>query len=185
MKEFIKSKRADPTRPPRETAEPGDILLFAGAKGLNLLIAWFGGTPYFHSAIYSGNDEIVEARPSGVARRSLTQKYGSHCIAVLPAPGGREIGCKALAWAETQVGAPYDPVDLVVIVLERIFRKLQINYTTKNKYSCGELVARAWVEAGHPLLPGRDPDDTQPADIAKLLPDGAKPHVWVSGEVCR
>ena len=185
MKEWIKSSQAPPIQPPRETAEPGDILLFAGAKGINLLIAWFGGTPYFHAAIYAGDDEIVEARPSGVARRNLTTKYGSHCIAVLPAPGGRDCGRKALAWAQTQIGAPYDPIDLLVIFLERVFRKWQINYTTKNKYSCGEFVARAWIEAGNPLLPQRDPDDTQPADIAKLLPDGVKPHVWSSGAACR
>jgi uncharacterized protein YycO len=163
---------------PRSLAKPGDILLFAGARGINRLIAWFGRTPYFHVAIYAGDDVIVEQRPSGVARRSLRENYGSHCIALLPAPGGRDDGLRALDWASAQIGAPYDPGDYVVIILEHIFRHLELNYAIRGRYTCGEFVALAWVRTGCVIFPGQDPASVEPADFAKLLPKGTRPKSW-------
>lgn len=152
----------------------GDILLFAHATGMNRLITFFTRSRYYHVAIYAGNAHVVEARPQGVTCRDLRGPLGTHYCAVLPAPGGK--GAEALAWARQQVGAGYDRADVLVIILEHIFRRLHLNYAPPGKFSCGEFVALAYQHAGVELFPGRDPHGTDPADYAPLLPPGAEPR---------
>lgn len=153
----------------------GDILLFADAHGVNKLITAITRSQYYRVAIYAGNDEIIEARPQGVTRRALSDPRYSHLIAVLPAPDSS--GRAALGWAATQVGAPYDRVDLLVILLEHIFVHLRINYAAPGKYSCGEFVDKAFRHAGITFFPGTDSNDVVPADFAKMLPAGTQPRV--------
>lgn len=157
--------------------EPGDILLFAHARGLNRLITWFTHSQYYHVAIYAGAAHVIEARPQGVVRRDLRGPEGTHYAAVLPAPGGK--GTAALAWAEGQIGAGYDRWDLLVILLEHLFRHLHLNYTPRGKFSCGEFVAEAFRHAGVDLFPGRESSEIVPADFARLLPAGIRPRSLV------
>ncbi len=153
--------------------KPGDILLFHRATGLNRVITWFTRSPYYHVAIYAGDSHVVEARPRGVIRRDLRSPEGGHHYVVVPTPHPEAE--HALHWAETQIGDKYDRLDVVVIVLERLFRHLHINYTPRNRFSCGEFVAMAFVEAGAPLLPNCPPADTVPGDFARLLDTPVNP----------
>ena len=151
------------------TPAPGDILLFYNATGLNRAITWFLRSKYYHCAIYAGDGNVIEARPRGVVRRNLQSREGGHDFVVAPAPEGR--GEAALAWGESKVGADYDRIDVVVIVLERVFRHLHLNYTSHDKFSCGEFVACAFENAGANLFPGKSADDIVPGDFARFLPD--------------
>lgn len=147
--------------------QPGDILLFHHARGENRFITLFTRSPFYHTAIYAGEGHAVESRPSGVRCNSLQGREND--FVVVPAPEGK--GKEALAWARTQLGAPYDNLDVLVIILERLFTHLHLNYAPGNKYTCGEFVARAFAEVGIRLVPGRDVEDVIPADIARhLLP---------------
>lgn len=146
--------------------QPGDILLFHNAKGLNRLITSFTGSPFYHVALYAGDGKTVEARTPGVLRQDLRGREND--FVVVPAPKGR--GKAALTWAETQVGDAYDDLDLAVIILDHLCRFVHLNYTPRNKFSCGEFVAVAYDKAGAHLFPKRDLSDVVPGDFARFLP---------------
>jgi hypothetical protein len=103
-----------------------------------------------------------------VVRRDLTTREGGHTWTVIPAPPGR--GELALAWARSQVGAGFDRLDFLVILLDRIVGRLHIHYEPFGKYSCAEFVARAYREAGCVLFRDIPDADVEPADFARFLP---------------
>ena len=148
------------------TPQPGDILLFHNAKGLNKLITGFTRSPFYHAALYAGDGNTVEARTPGVLRQNLRGRENDFVVA--PAPEGK--GKAALAWAETQIGDAYDDLDIAVIILDRLCRCLRFNYTPRNKFSCGEFIAVAFDKAGTRLIPERELGDVVPGDFARLVP---------------
>jgi len=152
-------------------AQRGDLLLFTRAVGLNRLITWFTRSPFYHVGLYEGDGWIVEARPRGVVRRNLRGPDGDRHFVVIPhEPLLADTQAEAaLVWAASQLGDGYDPLDVAVIVLERLFTSLTINYTSKNKYSCGEFVTRAMRDAGVDPFPGRVADRVVPADFERFL----------------
>ena len=155
------------------TPNPGDILLFHNAKGLNRLITGFTHSPFYHVGIYAGDGTAVEARTPGVQHNDLKDRAGNYVVA--PAPHGK--GEAALAWAKTQIGDAYDNLDILVIILDRLCRFMRFNYTPKNKYSCGEFVAVAYDKAGAKLFPERALGTVVPADFAPLLPPALRETV--------
>ncbi len=146
--------------------QPGDILLFHHARGENLIITAFTRSPFYHVAIYAGDGQVIEARPGGVQKNDLRGREGIYIV--LPAPEGK--GKAALAWAQSQIGAGYDNMDILIIILEHIFRQLHLNYTPNDRYTCGEFVATAFDQAGIRLFPDRDLGDVVPGDFGRLLP---------------
>lgn len=173
---YIKKQRSQPQKTtPGGSSEkslrmaspqPGDILLFHNAKGLNRLITLFTGSPFYHAGLYAGENRTVEARTSGVVRGDLRGREADYVVA--PAPEGK--GDAALAWAKTQIGDGYDELDVLVIVLDRLSRFLHFNYTSRNRYSCGEFIAIAFEKAGIRLVPERAPEDVVPGDLARFVP---------------
>lgn len=154
--------------PPR--AQPGDILLFHKARGVNKIITGFTGSPFYHSALYVSENKAIEARMAGVLYRDMHGEETKYVV--IPAPEGK--GAAALEWALSQLGDAYDKMDLVVIVLDRLFKFIHFNYTPDNKFSCGEFVAAAYDKAGVRLVPDKDMNDVVPGDFAALLPGGQK-----------
>jgi len=147
--------------------QPGDICLFYNARGLARLITWFTRSRYYHVALYDGDEHVIEARPRGVVRRNL-QEAGEHYYIVIPAP--KNSGERALQWAKEQLGDGYDVPGVLVLVLERLFDNLHLNYKpSHNRFSCGELVLCAFRETGTNLLPEHSPDTVVPADFAQLI----------------
>lgn len=147
--------------------KPGDILLFHHIARLrDLLITMVTHSPFYHAALYAGDGCVVEARPQGVIENDLRGREQN--IVVLPAPEGK--GEAALAWARTQLGDPFDRMDLFVIFLEHVFRHWHINYAPYGRYTCAELVTKAFLQAGVRLVPDKEPSEVAPADLARLLP---------------
>jgi hypothetical protein len=164
----ITSATSTPMGRPQGWPQPGDIVLFAHAKGLNRIITFLTRSRFYHVAIYAGGSHVVEARPRGVIERDLNGPEGTQIDAFIPmAP---DIGQKALAWARRQIGAKYDRFDILVMIFERLFRHLHVNYAPPGKYSCGQFVARAFLEAGAELLPDLRPEEVVPGDFEKLGP---------------
>jgi len=124
-------------------------------------------SPYYHAALFDRDTFTIEARQRGVVRRDLRSKEGGHTWTVIPAPPG--YGPAALEWARSQIGDKFDRLDLLVILIDRVFRPLQIHYEPFGKYSCGEFVARAYREAGVVLFPELQDADVEPADFARSL----------------
>jgi hypothetical protein len=136
------------------------------------LISLLTKSPYYHVAIFEKDTFTIEARQRGVVRRDLRSNEGGHTWTVIPAPDGR--GEAALAWARSQIGAKFDRFDFLVILLDRIVARLKIHYEPFGKYSCGEFVARAFRETGAVLFPDLQDADVEPADFARLLPNGER-----------
>lgn len=150
--------------------QPGDILLFHhGPRMRDVLIAMVTHSPFYHTALYAGDEHVIEARPQGVIYNDL--KGREQHFVVLPAPEGK--GSAALAWAKGQLGAPFDRMDFLVIFLEHIFTHWHINYTPQDRYTCAELVVSAFQHAGVRLIPEKAIDEIAPADLARLLPPAA------------
>jgi hypothetical protein len=153
-----------------ENAQPGDILLFRRARGVNRLITWLTKSRYYHVGIYAGDHHVVESRPRGVICRDLLGPDGDRSFDVIPAPDGQ--GYEALNWARTQIGAGYDKSDAVVITLDWLFglRWPFLSPHNPNEYSCGEFVTLAFRHAGVQLFPDRTPQEIVPAFFEPLLP---------------
>jgi hypothetical protein len=102
----------------------------------------------------------------------LRSNEGGHEFVVIPPPNAA--GPRALDWAKSKLGDGYDNVGLAVLVLERIFMHLHINYRPSgDRFTCAEFVARAFEEAGTPLFPDLKSPEVIPADFARLIPLGA------------
>ena len=163
-------------------AKPGDICLFYNARGICRLITWFTKSPFYHVGIYDGDEHVVESRPIGVVRRDLAEG-GQNDYLVIPSPQNK--GTQALHWAHQQIGKSYDVPGVIVLVLERLFTSLNINYKSpRTRFSCGEFVLCAFNQAGVELLPGQELETAVPADFEVLL-DGIEsakskqaPNVW-------
>ena len=149
-------------------AEPGDILLFQRARGLNRIITWFSRSRFYHVGLYAGETFVVEARPVGVVRRDLSLPGNDGHFRVIAAPPGK--GRAALRWAEKQIGDGYAPFSVLTLVCDRLFRNWNINITQPDQYSCGELVAESFAESGVALFPGRANEQVAPWDFARFLP---------------
>src|SRR5947209_2355919 len=105
--------------------KPGDILLFHHVARLrDLLITMVTHSPFYHTALYAGDGRVVEARPQGVIDNDLRGR--EHNYVVVPAPEGQ--GEAALAWAKTQLGAPFDRLDFGVILCELPFGRGPVHY---------------------------------------------------------
>jgi uncharacterized protein YycO len=154
-------------------AKPGDILLFDQPKGgLGAIISLVTRSSYYHVAIFEGETFTIEARQRGVVRRDLRTKEGGHIFTVIPAPDGK--GQLALDWACAKIGAKFDRLDFLVILIDRVFTRLRLRYQGVGAYSCGEFVAKAYSAAGVRLFPDLDDDDVEPADFVRFLPPGRK-----------
>jgi uncharacterized protein YycO len=121
--------------------------------------------------LYEGDGWIVEARPRGVVRRNLNGPDGDRHFVAIPYEkvATKEQSEAAILWARQQIGDGYDPFDAAAIILERIFRSLKINYTSHNRFTCGEFVTQAWRESGVDLFPMRDADRIVPSDFERFL----------------
>ncbi len=147
--------------------QSGDILLFYNAGGLARVITWVTRSPFYHVAIYAGNNHVVEARLPGVIQRDITNNY----YLVIPAPQGK--GPAALEWAKQQLGDDYAVLQVLVNSLDRIVFRLPAAFKRQNnRFSCTELVDAAFMQVGVDLLPERRPEGLLPVDFVGLLPKG-------------
>ena len=153
--------------------QPGDLLLFHNARGMNRIITIFTGSPFYHVALYVSKDKAIEATLTGVRYRDLRGEGNDYVV--VPAPEGD--GRKAVAWAKTQIGDAYAGLDLAVIAVDKFFRFIHFNYTPPGKYSCGEFVETAYEHAGARLIPDRDLDDVVPGDFARFVPAAERKQI--------
>ena len=157
-----------------DKASPGDILLFHNASGWNRLIPFFSGSRYHHVGLFAGEGRVIESRVTGVILRDMNEAKVRLRFRVIPAPGGPEVGRVALDWAQTQVGAKYAFGSIIGLIFDRLFERVlgraDIVWRQRDRVSCGELVAQAFLHAGVELFPGVVPEAVAPWDFARLLP---------------
>ena len=160
----------------KKCGQPGDLLMFTNARGLNRLITWYSRAPWYHIAFYAGGSFVVEARPRGVVRRDLRGPDGDKAFVWLPAPYSRATAIGALRWAEDKIGLGYDPLNVGALVLDRSCMACHLPSLQNNRYSCGELIVEALRENNFDPLPDIEAADALPSDFAKFLPE--KYQIW-------
>jgi uncharacterized protein YycO len=155
--------------PADRSPNPGDILLFyRPGVFADVVIQSVTGSRVYHTALFMEAGEngpiVLEALTSGVQISNLRQTRREGDYVVVPAPQGK--GEEALAWASTKLGSPYDYKDGLAIGLEHVFEHLHVNFTLPGRYTCSELVARAYEEVGVKLVPNKKPYQVSPGDLA-------------------
>lgn len=159
---------------------PGDILLFTNATGVTKVIPWFTGSRYYHCAIYEGDGNVLEARPEGVVRRDIAAEEGN-VFRVIPMP--REGAERALHYARTCLGDNYDALEVAFIVLKHAFPRLNIHYSNRKSFICGEFVTTTWRRAGLDFFPGERAEEVIPAQFQGFLPPDARDMTLENGVV--
>jgi len=158
--------------------DPGDFILTHRRKPLAALISWgqkrrFKGADapfahWSHAALVVGRDgALVEAESMGVTRSPI-RKYREeeyHLVRLGPELSDEARG-KAVAYAESQVGAAFGYLDLAGATLHLLFG-WRLDWMRRNHEICSSLVVKALQRAG--LLRDFDPATTLPADLAKAF----------------
>lgn len=157
---------------------PGDILLFTDAPGLTKVIPWFTNSRYYHVGLYEGGPFSLEARVPGVLRRDISRDK-QLVFRFVPMP--REGAQIALDFARKNLGANYDPLDVLAIMINHTLPKLRLNYSNESRFTCGELIAEAWQAAGVNLFPDIKSELVVPGDFARHLPVDARDRTYHQG----
>ncbi len=157
---------------------PGDILLFTDAPGLTKVIPWFTNSRYYHVGLYEGGPFSLEARVNGVIRRDISRDQ-QLVFRFVPMP--RDGAQVALDYIRERLGANYDPIDILAIMVNHTFPKLRVNYSNSDSFTCGELVAKAWDVAGINLFPEKRAELVIPGDFAQFLPVDSRDRSYRSG----
>lgn len=140
-------------------------------------VAWLirracGNSKVNHSFVVTGDNEIVEAVPSGVRRSSLSEYAGSYAVANTGEAMGDAQRAAVVAKAESLIGTGYDDLDLVDLGLESIgvhWRWLIRLCGASKQLICSQLVAKAGLAAVPPLPWNCGKDDlaeVKPSDLA-------------------
>ena len=123
-----------------------------------------------HAFIYVGDNQIVEANPTGVAISPLANypKVAWNMHEEL----SDDQRTKIVDYAKSTVGRPYNFGIIAVLALRaigiKIFPKKATDYLAKHEgYICSELVAEAYENAGFPICPAVDL--CNPGDLAERL----------------
>lgn len=130
----------------------------------------FSHSRYFHVGIYAGGHWVVESRPTGVQKRDLLEPGSGQYFRVIPAPGGHGVGEKALDWATKQIGDGYAVFSVFALMLNHVFPRARANVKQRGKFSCGELVVKAYEHAGIDLFPNIEPEVVAPWNFTAWLP---------------
>lgn len=117
---------------------------------------------------------MLEARPSGVVRRDL-RKETNMVFRVIPMP--EDAAPKALEYVRCCLGANYDILDVVFIILRQYLPELRFTYSNHNSFVCSELVVLAWRNAGLDLFPDKVAATIIPADFEKFLPPDSRDEI--------
>ncbi|AAB89740.1 YiiX/YebB-like N1pC/P60 family cysteine hydrolase [Archaeoglobus fulgidus] len=121
--------------------QPGDILLCRGCAGW--LEDTFGNIVghWHHAAMYIGNGQMVEAWKDGVRVVSVSMARNADEVAVYRVKTSNDIKSKAVSWALTKVGLPYDYKWLTYVGGKEVYGK---------SYYCSELIWAAYKANGGP-----------------------------------
>jgi len=151
----------------------GDILLYEGTGLLSRKISEYDKTDYSHSAIYVGNNEVIEAVTGGIQQRTLKESYGDNhskiTVLRLKIPVANMQPVIDVAKAYEQNGNGFAQTQIIMlglimithehrlteasaIFIDNILQNAAVelfNFTKRNKepFICSELVYRSYTEA--------------------------------------
>jgi hypothetical protein len=127
---FRFNERTAPEKAPQDLVsqlKPGDVLLrrTEGTSGNLFIPSWWK-----HAAVYTGDGYVVEATFDGVKKTPIDKFFaeGDHVMALRAKSMTPEMQAQASAYAEAQVGKPYD---------------FDVNFDDDARLSCTELADQA------------------------------------------
>lgn len=144
-----------------------------------------GSTPqddlFYHAFIYVGDNEIIEAEPSG-AQRSPLSKYdpasllwSTGLISLTEAERNTIV-----AYAESWVGTPYGWKTYLALAAYRFHIRtkwVRDTLASHREMICSQYIDACYAMAPYQLFPGSLPGSATPAKLAGLLRRLAADHV--------
>ena len=158
----------------RELMRPGDIILSRNPRGkLNRIIRWVTGKRWHealvdHAAMVGEEGTIIEAVGGGVKfglYEDRCRDYEIWCRVMLP----DDIKMKAYLWAKSQIGKPYDALQLPGILLAKLLHKRRALFDDPRKFVCSELIAEAYEKGAEVKLVERKHESViTPQDLSLI-----------------
>lgn len=121
--------------------KPGDIILCRGCAGWLLDKLGFIVGYWQHAAMYIGNGQMIEAWKDGVRVVPVSMVRNADEVSVYRVATTDAVRTKAIQWALTKVGLPYDYKWLTYVGGKEV---------EGNSYYCSELIWAAYLKAGGP-----------------------------------
>lgn len=154
------------------TPKPGDFGVVKTSGFIGRLIRIGTASRWNHAFIYVGDNQIVEANPTGVEISPVSRyskiAWNQH----------DELSDEArtiiIQMAREEVGKPYAFVDIAALVLRILGLRFVSNnwlwrkLASKNSWFCSELVSGCYRKAGIALVNKKD-DLVTPGDLAERL----------------
>jgi len=151
--------------------EPGRYVCVATPGFVGWLIRKVTRSAVNHAFAVTGPDEIVEARPEGTCKGTLSQYAGAYAVANTGEPVTQKQRDAVAAKALTLVGTPYNFPSILDIGLEDLgwhWRLLMRFARADRELICSQMVAVAGAAAGLDWSCGKpSPDQVTPGDLAR------------------
>jgi uncharacterized protein YycO len=151
--------------------EPGRYVCVRTGGWVAWIIRRATKSPVNHAFIVTADDGLIEARPEGVCRGTLSEYTGAYAVANAAEPMTDAQRAAVVAKAESLVGDGYNFPALVDIGLEDIgwhWRWLILLSHADKLLICSQLVAECGTAAGLDWMCGKaSADQVSPADLAR------------------
>jgi len=157
----------------KKKLKPGDILV-GGTRNPGLLgkftgkvlSVFQGGTPFFHSAIYAGDGEVVDSRSGkGVHQTNLKDFVNRYKMRALRVDTKPSVRAEAVDFAKKQIGKDYN----LLGTLSQAFGPRKSNGKREREVAdslyCSELISNAYHTVA--LAKDRHIGDVRPVDLQK------------------
>lgn len=150
--------------------EPGRYVVVQTGGWLAWVIRRATNSPFNHAFIVTGPGEIIEARPEGVCRGTLSEYAGALAAANTAETMTQAQRITVAAAAEKLVDTPYNFVDIASLGLESIgwhWKWLMRLSGADKMLICSQLVCIAGQAAGLDWQCGKSsPAEVEPSDLA-------------------
>lgn len=148
----------------KKSIRPGDVLLVEGGQVFSTAIKYLTQSNWSHSAIYVGNEELIEADIKEGVRKISLREYENHHTRICRPVGIDELDLENIfSFLEKRVGHQYDlknVVDLAryLIPLPPIPGRwkrdvLEFGSGDPTKVICSSLISEAFQNIKYPILP--------------------------------
>jgi len=147
----------------------GDIILIKGRwwNPLSKLIELLTFGPYSHSAVYLARGKIIEASWTGVIISSINRYKNRYDVFRLK---DEYLTIESMMWfIANKIGAKYDYLGLIGILLSIIGKRKHNDYDDKNRYWCSELIADGLLFAEYDVNFDKDTCRVSPNDLFRLF----------------
>ncbi len=148
----------------RKVLKPGDVLLVEGNQRISIAIKYLTQSTWSHSAVYIGDDTLIEAdMVAGVVKSPLSKYAAFHTRICRPVGLTEDDGKKLIEFLTSRLGTKYDMKNAIDLVRYLIptppvpvkwrRRMISLGSGDPTRAICSTLIAQAFEHIRFPILP--------------------------------